>query len=70
LAVTVSTIADLPVDLRPVTPEEGLPAIGDSVVLLLKARAPRQPVTDILAEYIIESFASTMDEACRASSLY
>jgi DNA-binding transcriptional LysR family regulator len=67
LAVTVSTIADLPAGLRPVTPEEGLPEIGETVVLLLKARAPRQPVTEILAEYIIESFASTMEEACRVS---
>ena len=64
LAVTVSTIADLPLGLRPVTPEEGLPRIGDTSVLLLKARSPRQPVTDILAEHIIDSFASTMNEAC------
>jgi DNA-binding transcriptional LysR family regulator len=65
LAVTVSTTADLPEGLRPVAREEGLPAIGETSVLLLKARSPRQPVTDILAEYIIESFASTMDDACR-----
>ena len=58
LAVTVSTISWLPEGLRPVRAEEGLPALPEFGILLLKARSPRQPVTDALASYITETFAN------------
>jgi DNA-binding transcriptional LysR family regulator len=57
LAVTVSTAVALPAGLRPVRPDEGLPDLPDVTVLLLKAREPRQPVTDALAAEIIQAFA-------------
>ena len=58
LAVTVSTISWLPEGLRPVRAEEGLPPLPEFGILLLKGRSPRQPVTDALASYITETFAS------------
>jgi DNA-binding transcriptional LysR family regulator len=55
-AVTVSTLPGLPEGLRPVGEEEGLPELPDTGVLLLKAREPRQPVTDLLASHIEATF--------------
>lgn len=52
LAVTVSSMSWLPDGLRPVRPDEGLPPLPDFSLLLLKARVPRQPVTDALAAHI------------------
>jgi len=50
LAVT-NTLADdrLPVGLRPVRDDEGLPRLPECRYLMLKAREPRQPATDMLA---------------------
>jgi DNA-binding transcriptional LysR family regulator len=56
LAVTVSPITWLPEGLRALQPGEGLPDLGDISILLLKAREPRQPVTDALAQHIVETF--------------
>jgi hypothetical protein len=56
LAVTVSTLSFLPQGLRLVRPEEGLPELPDFRILMLKARQPRQPVTDVLAAYIADTF--------------
>jgi DNA-binding transcriptional LysR family regulator len=56
LAVMVSTLPGLPEGLRPVAPDEGLPELPETAVLLLKARQPRQPTTDILANHIVNSF--------------
>lgn len=66
LAVTVSTISWLPEGLRAVRPEEGLPALPQFGILLLKGRGARQPVTDALANYITETFAL---ETARGPSL-
>jgi len=49
LAVTVATVSGLPEGLRPTRPEEGLPALPEVSLLLLKGREPRQPATDALA---------------------
>jgi molybdate transport repressor ModE-like protein len=57
LAVTVSPANGLPEGLRPTRPDEGLPELPEVSLLLLKAREPRQPVTDALASHIIESFS-------------
>lgn len=56
LAVTVCAITSLPDGLRPLRPEEGLPALSEFGILMLKGKAPTQPVTDALAEHIEESF--------------
>jgi DNA-binding transcriptional LysR family regulator len=56
LAVTISTISWLPEGLRLVRPDEGLPSLPDYGILLMQARAPRQPVTDALARYITDTF--------------
>ena len=56
LAVTVSTSSWLPDGLRPLRPEEGMPALPDFGILLLRHPDARQPVTDALASYITETF--------------
>ncbi len=56
LAVTVSNVTVVPDGLR-VLPDDGtLPPIGQSGIDLMKARTPRQPVTDVLADHIAETF--------------
>ena len=55
-AVMVSTLPRLPAGLRPCDPTEGLPELPETRVSLLKAREPRQPVTDLLAAHIISTF--------------
>ena len=67
LAVTVSTTAWLPEGLRVLRPDEGLPALGDTGILLLKGRAARQPVTDVLAAHIVETFHQEMRRQDRAA---
>ncbi|MBV9786386.1 MAG: LysR family transcriptional regulator [Acidisphaera sp.] len=56
LAVTISPISWLPDGLRTVRTEEGLPALPDFGIMMLKAREPTQPVTDVLADYIADTF--------------
>lgn len=56
LAVTVSPTAWLPGGLRVVRPEEGLPPLPHSAILMLRGAEARQPVTDALADYIAETF--------------
>jgi hypothetical protein len=45
----------LPQGLRPVRPDEGLPARPEVTLLMLKASEPRQPLTDRLAAQIINA---------------
>lgn len=56
LAVTVSTISWLPEGLRVMRADEGLPALPDFGILLLRGRGASRPVTDALAQHIEESF--------------
>jgi DNA-binding transcriptional LysR family regulator len=56
LAVTVSTLSWLPEGLRPVRPDEGLPKLPEFAILMLKAKLPRQPVTDALEAHIRQGF--------------
>jgi DNA-binding transcriptional LysR family regulator len=56
LAVTVSTLSWLPDGLRPVRPDEGLPKLAEYGILMLKAKLPRQPVTDALEAHIRQGF--------------
>ena len=60
LAVTTSPISWLPDGLRVLRPEDGLPALPDAGIQLLKAKQPRQPLTDILASHIAETFRIEM----------
>jgi DNA-binding transcriptional LysR family regulator len=66
LAVTVSTLSWLPDGLRAMRPEEGLPALPEFGILLLKGKRPLQPVTDALAAHIEESFALDVSRAVAA----
>lgn len=62
LAVTTVLADDrLPDDLRIVADDEGLPALPDCRYLMLKARNPRQPLTDILSTQVLDVFASASD---------
>jgi molybdate transport repressor ModE-like protein len=64
LAVTVSPAnGGLPEGLRPTRPDEGLPELPEVNLLLLKAREPRQPVTDALAAHIVEAFGVKTHDA-------
>lgn len=67
LAVTVSTTAWLPDGLRVIRADEGLPDLGDTGIVLLKGRAARQPVTDVLAAHIVDTFQQEMRRQDRAA---
>jgi DNA-binding transcriptional LysR family regulator len=68
LAVTVSTISWLPEGLRMVHPEEGLPPLPEFGILMLKGRKPSQPVTDVLAAHITETFSHEMRRGERVAA--
>ena len=56
LAVTISTTSWLPEGLRVVRAEEGLPALPESAILMVRAPDAREPVTGTLATYIADTF--------------
>jgi DNA-binding transcriptional LysR family regulator len=56
LAVTVSSTSWLPEGLRPVGPEEGLPALPEFAIVLAIAPQARQPVTGALAATVTAAF--------------
>ncbi len=58
LAITVSALSWLPEGLRAMRPDEGMPALPDFRILLLKGPHPHQPVTDALSTHIQQSFAA------------
>jgi len=58
LAVTVALPFALPDGLRAALPEDGLPELPEVNLLLLKAREPRQPLTDALYLHIVETFGA------------
>lgn len=58
LAVTVSAIDWMPPGVRALPPGEGLPALPDTSILLLKGQEARQPVTDVLEAHIVETFSA------------
>jgi DNA-binding transcriptional LysR family regulator len=60
LAVTIAPVAILPDGLRPLRADEGLPELPETAILLLKGREPRQPVTEVLAAHITETFGEEM----------
>jgi DNA-binding transcriptional LysR family regulator len=60
LAVTISPATWMPEGLRALAPGESLPGLPDIGILLLKAKEPAQPVTDVLANHIIETFRTDL----------
>jgi DNA-binding transcriptional LysR family regulator len=66
LAVTVSTLSWLPEGLRPVRPDEGLPKLAEFGIMMLKAKLPRQPVTDALEAHIRQGFRMATPRALAA----
>lgn len=67
LAVTVSTISWVPEGLRVVRREEGLPDLPDFGILLARGRDAQQPVTDVLARHITDTFRNEMRRMDRAA---
>lgn len=67
LAVTVSTISWVPDGLRVVRREEGLPDLPDFGILLARGRDAQQPVTDVLARHITDTFRNEMRRMDRAA---
>jgi hypothetical protein len=60
LAVTNALADDnLPDGVRIVRDDEGLPALPEFRYLMLKAREPRQPATDMLAAQVSEVFGNS-----------
>jgi hypothetical protein len=57
----------MPPGLRALPPGE-LPDLADVAILLLKAREPRQPVTDVLASHILETFRAELRRPERAAA--
>ncbi len=60
LAVTVSPVTLLPPGLRALQHGEFLPELPEVGILLLKGRDARQPVTDVLASHILETFRAEL----------
>ena len=54
--MTVSLPDEVPDGLRPARSDDRLPELPEVNLLLLKAREPRQPVTDALYAHILEAF--------------
>ena len=54
--MTVSLPEEVPDGLRPARPDDRLPELPEVNLLLLKAREPRQPVTEVLYARILETF--------------
>ena len=68
LAVSVATDAWLPEGLRVMRPDEGLPELPDTGIMLVKSREARQPVTDVLAAHITETFRQEIRRPDRAAA--
>lgn len=56
LAISVAIPNALPEGLRAARADDGLPELPEVTLLLIKARDPRQPVTDALYAHIVETF--------------
>lgn len=67
LAVTVSPVTIMAPGLRALRPDEGLPALPDAGIVLLKGREAVQPVTDVLAAHITETFELEIARQDRAA---
>lgn len=68
LAVTVSPATLMPLGLRALGPEDGMPPLPDFQVVMVTAREARQPVTAALADYIADTFGREAEKATRSST--
>jgi len=66
LAVSVSPLTAVPPGVRVLPPGDPLPVLGDAGILLMKAREPRQPVTDALAAHIRDTFRAELERPVAA----
>jgi DNA-binding transcriptional LysR family regulator len=67
LAVTVAPATILPDELRVMGHEDNVPSLPDYRIMMTKGREARQPVTDLLADYIEETFQQDSEKPLRAS---
>jgi DNA-binding transcriptional LysR family regulator len=67
LAVTVAPATILPDELRVMGHEDNVPSLPDYQIMMTKGREARQPVTDLLADYIEETFLQDSEKPLRAS---
>jgi hypothetical protein len=51
----------VPAGVRVLPAGDSLPPLGEAGILLLKAREPRQPVTDAVANHIRETFLAELE---------
>ena len=63
LAVTVSALTVLPQGVRAMRPDEGLPALPEFGIVMLKGRTAAQPVTDALIAHIHDRFEHDFAQA-------
>ncbi len=61
LAVSVSPITAVPPGVRTLSFGDTLPPLGECGILLMRAREPRQPVTDALANHIRDTFRAELE---------
>jgi molybdate transport repressor ModE-like protein len=61
LAVSVSPATAVPRGVRVAPAGELLPPLADAGILLMRAREPRQPLTDALAAHIRDSFRAELE---------
>ena len=61
LAVSVSPITAVPPGVRVMPSGDSLPPLGEAGILLMKAREPRQPVTDALVAHIRDTFRAELE---------
>jgi DNA-binding transcriptional LysR family regulator len=66
LAVSVSPITAVPPGVRVLPAGESLPPLGDAGILLMRAREPRQPLTDALAAHIRDTFRAELERPAAA----
>jgi len=61
LAVAVINPSILPVGLRQLGPEDGLPQLPDAAILLRRQPNAINPITDCLADHIVQAFETKQD---------
>ncbi len=66
LAVTIAPITAVPPGVRVLPPGDSLPPLGDAGILLMRAREPRQPLTDALATHIRDTFRAELERPAAA----
>jgi len=66
LAVSISPITAVPPGVRVLPAGDSLPPLGEAGILLMRAREPRQPLTDALATHIRDTFRAELERPAAA----